>query len=163
MDYGQRFELLVGYLLQEEGGYVFNPDDPGGETNYGISKRSYPNLDIQNLDLPKVKEVYYKDFYAPLYGDSLPGPAIAVMFDSAVNQGKTRAITLAQRAAAVYVDGILGPETRFEIEGMDPARFAYLFTRYRIKAYVALDNFKNFGNGWIDRSLRTLLRAKEVT
>ena len=42
MSFDRAFELLIG----SEGGYVNDPHDPGGETKYGISKRSYPTLDI---------------------------------------------------------------------------------------------------------------------
>ena len=41
------FKLTIGH----EGGYVNDPDDPGGETNYGISKRSYPDVDIANITI----------------------------------------------------------------------------------------------------------------
>ena len=38
------FETAVNTTLQYEGGYVNDPNDPGGETNFGISKKAYPNL-----------------------------------------------------------------------------------------------------------------------
>ena len=41
--------------LGKEGGYVNNSRDPGGETNFGISKRAYPNVDIKNLTLRVVR------------------------------------------------------------------------------------------------------------
>jgi lysozyme family protein len=39
MNFDEAFSRLLGH----EGGYVDNPKDPGGETNWGISKRSYPD------------------------------------------------------------------------------------------------------------------------
>ena len=41
------FSLAIPIVLENEGGYVDDPNDPGGETNFGISKRSYPNVDIK--------------------------------------------------------------------------------------------------------------------
>ena len=43
------FDLAIPIVLENEGGYINDPNDPGGETKYGISKRSYPALDIKNL------------------------------------------------------------------------------------------------------------------
>ena len=43
------FDTAFDRLIGHEGGYVNNPADPGGETKYGISKRSYPSLNIANL------------------------------------------------------------------------------------------------------------------
>ena len=43
------FDEIISVVLHHEGGYVNDPKDPGGETNYGISKRAYPDVDIKNL------------------------------------------------------------------------------------------------------------------
>ena len=45
------FNKIIYKVIEHEGGYVNDKDDLGGETNYGITKRFYPNLDIENLDL----------------------------------------------------------------------------------------------------------------
>ena len=59
------FDQAFDRLIDHEGGYVFDPRDPGGETKYGISKRSYPALNIKNLDLETAKAIYRKDFWDP--------------------------------------------------------------------------------------------------
>ena len=43
------FNDIIEVVLHHEGGYVNDPDDPGGETNFGIAKRSHPDVDIANL------------------------------------------------------------------------------------------------------------------
>ena len=43
------FEQAFARTIGHEGGYVRDKNDPGGETKYGISKRSYPNEDIREL------------------------------------------------------------------------------------------------------------------
>ena len=43
------FETEVEKILQREGGYVNNPSDRGGETNFGISKRANPDIDVASL------------------------------------------------------------------------------------------------------------------
>ena len=47
----------IEHVLKFEGGYVNDPDDPGGETNFGISKRSYPDLDIAALTVADAVEI----------------------------------------------------------------------------------------------------------
>jgi len=48
-DSDTNFNLAIPVILQHEGGYVNDPNDAGGATKYGISQRTYPNLDIANL------------------------------------------------------------------------------------------------------------------
>ena len=47
------FDRLIGH----EGEYSNDPNDPGGETKWGISKRAYPNLDIKNLTRDGAKTI----------------------------------------------------------------------------------------------------------
>ena len=69
-----------------EKGYVNDPNDPGGETKYGISKRSYPNIDIKNLTLAEAKVIYKRDFWNKLKLDKVNNIQIAgEIFDTAVN------------------------------------------------------------------------------
>ena len=51
------FKDIILDVLAHEGGYVNDPDDPGGETMMGISKRAYPNLDISGLSKSKVIKI----------------------------------------------------------------------------------------------------------
>ena len=52
------FDEIIEVVLHHEGGYVNDPDDPGGETNFGIAKRSHPDVDIANLTKDGAKEIY---------------------------------------------------------------------------------------------------------
>jgi len=80
------------FTLAEEGGYVNDPRDPGGETKWGISKKSYPLLDIKNLTPETASNIYCKDYWLASGSDSLPWPLCAVVFDTAVNCGVSRAV-----------------------------------------------------------------------
>lgn len=81
------FEEAVNLVLKHEGGYVNNPADPGGETNFGISKRAYPSLDIANLTQDDAKAIYQKDYWRP-YMEQEPNQVVAnCALDCAVNQG----------------------------------------------------------------------------
>ncbi len=86
------FDKALKFVLKWEGGYSNDPNDPGGETKYGISKRSYPELDISKLTLKQVKEIYYQNYWLKTGCDKLPFPFNIVVFDTAVNMGRSRAI-----------------------------------------------------------------------
>jgi lysozyme family protein len=78
-----------------EGGYVNDPADPGGETKFGISKRSYPDLEIRNLTAEQAKEIYRRDYWEKAGCNGLPWPLDVITFDCAVNQGVSFAKELA--------------------------------------------------------------------
>ena len=86
------FDKALKFVLKWEGGYSNDPRDPGGETKYGISKRSYPNEDIKNMTLARAKEIYYQNYWLKTGCDDLPYPFNIVVFDTAVNMGRGRAI-----------------------------------------------------------------------
>jgi len=63
-DFPEDFKKAVSDLIDNwEGGYVNDPHDAGGETNMGISKRSYPDVDIRHLTREDAEEIYYRDFW----------------------------------------------------------------------------------------------------
>jgi lysozyme family protein len=111
--YKAAFEKTLGF----EGGYVNNPNDPGGETKYGISKRSYPSLDIAALTLNDAMGIYYRDYWTPLKLDQVSAPPLAEeIFDTAVLHGPKLAAGIAQGAlillgVKVDLDGKIGPKT----------------------------------------------------
>jgi len=86
------FEKALKFVLKWEGGYSNDPNDPGGETKFGICKRSYPELNISKLTLEQAKEIYYKNYWLKSGCDELPYPFNIIVFDTAVNMGRRRAI-----------------------------------------------------------------------
>lgn len=105
-------EEALTWILKEEGGYVWDRDDAGGETNYGISKRAHPEVDIKNLTPEKAKTIYVSDYWNVIKGYALPRPWALTVFDAAVRMGPFRAICLLQGTLGEEVDGIIGPLTR---------------------------------------------------
>jgi hypothetical protein len=80
-----KFEMAIDFVLPREGGYVNDINDPGGETNFGISKKKYPDLDIKNLTVQQAVEIYRRDYwdrYSIGYKYSLP--FCVAVFDSYV-------------------------------------------------------------------------------
>lgn len=106
------FDIAVNITLDHEKGYVFDPEDPGGETKYGISKRSYPNIEISGLDRVLAKRIYYQDFWKKpklhLLAATAPDLAIKV-FDLGVNCGSRTAVRFLQRAVNTVCTGMVPP------------------------------------------------------
>lgn len=84
---GPGAQAAIDNVLKAEGGYNDIPEDRGGPTNYGISQKAYPNLDIKNLTEAQAREIYKRDYWDAIGADKLPGPMQEVAFDSAVNHG----------------------------------------------------------------------------
>jgi hypothetical protein len=85
------FDRALAFVLKWEGGYVNDPDDPGGETRFGISKRAYPTLNIKDLTLDQAKEIYRRDYWQKSGAQNMAWPLCLVVFDTAVNCGVNRA------------------------------------------------------------------------
>ncbi len=143
------FKAVIG----EEGGYVDDAQDPGGETKFGISKRSYPNLDIKNLTLNDAKAIYQKNYWLPMRGDDLPPKVAFQVFDFAVNAGVKRAVEAMQCALDIPDDGIVGNGTIWSAQKAASENFALRFAVERILHYSAQSSFPKFGRGWATRAV----------
>ena len=158
----ERFLRAVEVVLQHEGGYVHDPRDPGGETKYGISKRSYPSLDIANLTREDAIAIYYRDFYSKYGYGRLKDEAVATkVFDMAVNMGPATAHRLLQEALVflgfpVDVDGILGPQTLMAVNRADPKRLLQVLRWRAAERYFHIaehrPQMRAFLFGWLRRA-----------
>jgi lysozyme family protein len=148
-----RFDHCCPIILHEEGGYVNNPNDPGGETNMGISKHSYPNLDIKNLTVDQATQIYYTDFWIPAGCKfALKMPLDLYMFNFAVTSGVEESILMTQQLIGVTQDGQWGPNTQgtlMKFQG-DTSVYQALCAMH----YAANRNFGYFGKGWLSRLFR---------
>lgn len=153
---GLAFELAIGRVLGSEGGYVNHPSDPGGETNWGISKRSYPKVNIKKLTRDQAVAIYYRDFWTPVGGDNL-SPIIAYQcLDAAVNHGLGTARRMMQRALGVADDGVFGPVTFAMLRKIDQNDFIMRFVAERLEFYTRLGTWDKFGKGWTRRMAESL-------
>lgn len=150
------FEQMMDRLLAHEGGYTFNKNDPGGETNWGISKRSYPNLNIRRLTRPQAVEIYRRDFWRKAKAHDLP-PAVGFqLLDAAVNSGIAQATRWLQRAAGVADDGVIGPITLEAVRKADPNDLVLRFLAERLDFMTRLGSWNSFGKGWARRIAQNL-------
>lgn len=147
-----QFSDVIPLLLISEGGYNNDSADPGGETKYGISKRSYPNEDIRGMTKERAAEIYRSDYWNLIQADKLPSWLRYTVFDFAVNAGVKRAVVGLQRLAGVKADGIVGPKT------LEAAKTVSLeeYTNYRAAYYRDLvkerPRLKKFLDGWLYRT-----------
>ena len=145
------FDIAVQIVLMHEGGEIDHPDDPGGHTKFGISKRSFPNEDIANLTLQRAKDIYRKYYWDMCECDSLTPWARLMVFDCAVNQGLSRAIIYLQRTLSVKNDGIIGPKTLAAIKVLTKDEFLEAYSKLRLNAYTSNPRWGVFGKGWVRR------------
>jgi lysozyme family protein len=154
------FLLVVKKVIDHEGGDVNDPQDPGGETKYGISRRSYPSLNIRELTLEKALAIYWRDWWIAFrYAAIKPYPIAAKVFDLAVNIGPAKAHKFLQEAVnttspqIIKIDAVLGPITLNTINGH--ANIGFLLAEFKLAAveyYLVLDKPKDL-SGWIRRAL----------
>ena len=153
------FDEIIEVVLHHEGGYVNDPKDPGGETNFGIAKRSHPDVDIKNLTKDGAKEIYKEHYWDKNKVESLPLQLRHIYFDMCVNFGRGGAVKVLQQAAnsknrnKIEVDGGLGPMTLNAIQNISLDRVrAYRVLRF---ANIVIDkpNQEKFWMGWFRRAL----------
>lgn len=149
------FTTCVRIVLKEEGGLSNNKYDPGGMTKYGISKRSHPDIDIENLSEEQAIKIYHNGYWLPIYGDDIPPSLALIVFDSAVNQGVNASIQMLQKAVGVNPDGMIGSITLNAIHLMSTEVAINNFCAERALRYEMNRNEVVFGRGWYRRLFRT--------
>ena len=124
----EKLERVLAFTLKWEGGYVSNPNDPGGATHYGISQRAFPDVNIKDLTLKQAVEFYRTHYWEAIKGDDRPFHEALAVFDFAVHSGVHRAL--------VYWDAAEN------VEEYVVARLDFLTT---------LSTWDHFGKGWTRR------------
>ena len=154
--FDEAFEYLISPAC--EGGYVNDPTDPGGETKFGISKRSYPHLDIASLTADEAKEIYKKDWWDKLNLDNFPYDQIAEkFFNVSVNIGIHWCSICLQRSVRatngeqLKEDGIIGQKSLQSIKLCDEFALLCSFKSEIAGYYRSLKNPKSM-EGWLNRA-----------
>ena len=153
----KKFDEIIEKVLEHEGGYVNDPKDLGGETNFGITKRFYPDVDIKNLTEEQAKEIYKRDYWDKNRVESLPQNLWHIYFDMCVNMGKRTAVKVLQRAAVnkgrdIEVDGGLGPMTIGALKGVELDRVRAFRVKYYVDLITAKPEQEKFYLGWFRRA-----------
>jgi lysozyme family protein len=172
-DFSKAFELMIAH----EGGYVNDPDDPGGETYKGVARKifskwtGWTTIDIlkrqpdfpANLDKSEdlqssVADFYQVNFWDKMNGDQILNQEVAnSIFDFGVNAGSGTSSSLAQMVVGVKSDGIIGPDSLASINNFDPDHFLASFTVAKIARYINIvkkrPTSRKYFYGWICRAL----------
>lgn len=174
------FEEAIKVVLRHEGGWVSDPKDLGGETNFGISSLiiqregitpEFLGLDPRTRGVPgwlkpmkvEAAEKVYRQLFWDKYGYAgIADQLVATkVFDCAVNCGPSRAHAMAQRAATACgapcdVDGIMGPNTIKAINASAPRQFITAFAQEMRAHYeriiIARPANEKFRSNWMRRA-----------
>lgn len=155
------FDTAFGRLMGHEGGYVNDPNDPGGETKWGVSKRSYPNLDIKNLTKQNAEDIFFRDFWLPVNGDKLYDGVAWQLADFAYHSGAQTAVRYYQRALGVADDGHFGPVSQAAAAAMSESDQIMLVLAERLDFMSRTKNWVHHGKGWARRIAHNLRYGAE--
>ncbi len=173
----ERFEKALAYVLENEGPYSNDPNDPGGATCHGIILTEYQDFlgktltpdDVKNMSLDTAKAIYLKKFWNPIQGDSYDSDAKATaIFDTAVNKGLSGCRTILEDVFAEQFPGEIWeypPELISAVNGDAPTDLfnfmkasIYRHIEERIEKNPKLEKFRK---GWQNRADKLLTLADE--
>lgn len=160
------FQTAMDYLRPDEGGYSNDPDDPGGETNYGICKRDHPDVDIKNLTPAGADAIYRAQYwcYDGIHSQELASKLFnwAVNLEGTGKRGEAvRALqqaVLVQEPGTLKVDGCYGPSTETLVNLCDAEGLVRDMMRiigsYREGLVARNPSLGKFMKGWTRRDQR---------
>jgi len=155
----QNFDKALKAVLVHEGGYVFNPKDPGGETNLGCTKAVWEEHCGHPVDTKTMKALtpadvgplYKNKYWDKIKGDDLPSGVDYVVFDAAINSGAGRAAKWLQACVGVEPDGGIGPKTLAAVRAFNSEQLIKDYSKRRLSFLSDLSTWETFGRGWAKR------------
>lgn len=170
----KNFDFCLAELLKHEGGFVNHPEDPGGMTNLGVTKKSweeYVKRQVTEADMraltPKAVAPFYKTrYWDACRCDDLPAGLDYCVFDAAVNSGPGRAIKFLQAIVGCVPDGRIGPITLASVGADAEAGVEHLIEEYCAKRqtfWESLSTFGTFGKGWTRRGKEVCSTALDMS
>jgi lysozyme family protein len=113
------FRTSVLKTLIHEGGYVNNPNDSGGATNFGITQKDLPGQDMQLLTEDQAVDYYSKNYWKTLYSQVDSQAIVDKIFDMGVLFGVGTAVGILQLSLGITHDGVFGPGTLAAVNQAD--------------------------------------------
>lgn len=154
------FQQIFDRLIGREGGYVNDQRDPGGETNWGVTKRTAQangyTGNMKTMTRQQAYEIYYRAFWLRYNCEQMPDAVAYQFFDAAVNHGFGNASRMLQRAVGVLDDGIIGKYSLEAINSNPISDTLMVLNGERLNFYTRLKNFDRFGKGWVNRVAQNL-------
>lgn len=163
---------VVPLILQTEGGFVNDPQDPGGATNLGVTigtakalgldinhDGKVDTIDIKLLRPADAAKVYKRFYWDALQGDLLPLGLDYATCDFGVNSGVSRAAQFLQQIVGAGTDGHIGPATMGLIEKANVKATINALCDHRLAFLQSLPTWGRFGPGWGARVTRVKATA----
>jgi lysozyme family protein len=152
----ENFESCLKAVLHHEGGFSNHPQDTGGMTNLGVTKRVWEEWVGHEVDektmrglTPEIVAPMYKaKYWDKVKGDDLPSGVDYCVFDAAINSGTGRASKWLQTVVGVESDGGIGPKTLQAVNAMDANELVRDYNDKRLSFLQALPIWDTFGKGW---------------
>ena len=144
---------LQEYAIPNEGGYVDNPKDQGGETNMGISKRYHPDEDIKNLTRERANALLFKEVWNWNGINTLPPEIRGFVFDHGIRTSPQNAIETTHKALGIDpVGDIIGKTTLSRLKDMDYNEFLHKYKGLVKEQDKQRSEYNVFGKGWDNRT-----------
>jgi hypothetical protein len=164
------FDRCVAVTLAYEGGFADTAGDPGGATNFGITRRTLEAYlghavsvdDVRNMSSSTAIAIYRANYWNQMRCSDLPAGVDLMVFDYGVNSGPATAIKALQGLVRTTQDGAIGPITlravadeasNSLVNGLAQARMAYL---------RGLPTFAQFGDSWTRRVIDVQQKAQQM-
>lgn len=163
-------KAAIDFVLRQEdrgltGKITQIPNDRGGLTRYGLTKKWHPELVasgffstmLRDPALVLAEQTYAREYALPLWIDRIAPQGVATaLLSFAVNDGCPQALKLLQASAGVTVDGCMGPATLAAVNAADPKALLDALVAQQCAFYsriVAGDPTQDkFLNGWLRRA-----------
>ena len=166
----ENFDKCLEMLMHHEGGFVNHPRDPGGMTNFGVTRMVYEKWvgrkmseqDMRDLTPADVAPIYKNEYWKRCKCDDLPSGVDWCVFDWAVNSGVGRSAKALQGIIGATQDGGIGPMTLKLIAEHEPRELIEKMHDKRQGFYEGLKTFDSFGKGWTRRNKETRESALEL-
>jgi lysozyme family protein len=158
------FEEQVEQVIGLEGRYSNDPNDPGGETIWGItiSVARSNGYTGSMRDMPRdvAIAIYRSEYWNACSCDQMPAKLADMVFKQSVNEGVPKVKRMLQQALGVTVDGNIGPQTIHAANVYQPAdELVALFLAECLLAYTHDAGFPEYGKGWFKRVILTALEG----
>jgi len=161
--YSKIFMKEVAKVLDHEGGYSKDPDDAGGETKFGISKRAFPDTNILDLTKADAVKIYWEFYWKKYKISMLPEHLQGITFDMVVNKGG-RGVKILQKAAnnknkkdkLITVDGRIGRMTAEACQKLEIDRVVAYNVLHYAKLVQKKPSQMKFWYGWFRRGVSKL-------
>jgi len=158
------FLQALPFVLRMEGGFVDDPDDRGGATNFGITQntldvwngsRSQPKRSVREITKAEVEAIYHEQYWVAGKCDALPWPVSAAHFDAWIQHRPDVAAKMLQEAVGAIPDGMIGPNTIAAVNAADPRELLEDLYWIRLDFYYRISKGSQlkFLRGWLRRMI----------